>query len=539
MHRDPGTRVGRLRRRPRLRVRLAALAVGTGLVAVGAAGPGASAGAAPAGPALVRPTGRLVYVTSTAYGNTVTAYDVTTASVVAAIPIAGEPFDVAFSPTGTAAYATESAGGLAVIDVGTSTVTKYVPVGARPTGLAVSPDGGTVYVANQDSDTVSVVRTATGTVAATIPVGWMPQGVAVSPDGSTVYVTDLADGTVSVIATATDTVTSTIAVGDEDQPSYVVFNPSGTTAYVTDAESATLSVINTATRAVTATVPVGSNPFGLAISPNGAAVYVADMKSDVTVVSTATDTVTATIPINSGGATELAVAPDDGAVYVTAFGNPGDLDPVVDPATNTVTGTLNGVPGGWGIAVSPDPRVTGVGPDSGPPAGGNQVAITGIGIGDATGVSFGGTPAASFAAVSPDGVEAVAPPGAAGPVDVTVTTPRGTSAVVPADRYSYLGAPTVSGITPDSGPSIGGTLVTIEGTGFSGTTTVEFGSVAARTVYSETPTQLEVLAPAAVPFRTVDITVRTPLGTSATSSADKFTYTKLINVPPPPPGSRR
>src|SRR5260370_40106277 len=81
-------------------------------------------------------------------------------------------------------------------------------------GGGVSPDGGKLYVANLDGNSVSVADTATNTVTTTIPVGSGPQGVAVTPDGSEVYVTNYNDNTVSVIATATNTVTATIGVGN-------------------------------------------------------------------------------------------------------------------------------------------------------------------------------------------------------------------------------------------------------------------------------------------------------------------------------------
>jgi IPT/TIG domain len=211
---------------------------------------------------------------------------------------------------------------------------------------------------------------------------------------------------------------------------------------------------------------------------------------------------------------------------------------VVNTATNTVTGPLAGIAHGWAVAVSPLPQVTGISPASGATAGGNQVAITGPGIGDATAVSFGGVPATSFTVVSPDGIEAVAPPGTTGIVDVTVTTPRGTSLSTPADRYDYLGTPTVTALSPLSGTSFGGTVVTITGVGFSGATTVHFGSAPA-TINSQTLTRLTVTAPAGALNSTVDVTVTTPLGTSATGPADRFSYRNLIGTPPnilPAPG---
>jgi hypothetical protein len=109
-------------------------------------------------------------------------------------------------------------------------------------------------------------------------------------------------------------------------------------------------------------------------------------------------------------------------------------------------------------------------------------------------------------------------------VDVTVITTGGTSATSSADQYSYEGVtPTVTSISPTTGPAAGGTSVTITGTGFTGAATVNFGTNAATSVTYVSPTQLIATSPAGT--NTVDITVKNIDGTSAKVAADKFTYT--------------
>jgi hypothetical protein len=74
----------------------------------------------------------------------------------------------------------------------------------------------------------------------------------------------------------------------------------------------------------------------------------------------------------------------------------------------------------------------------GPLAGGTAVTITGTGFTGASAVDFGSRSAASFEVTSPTTITAVAPVGAAlGLVDVTVTTPQGTSAVTKKDHFKY------------------------------------------------------------------------------------------------------
>lgn len=93
------------------------------------------------------------------------------------------------------------------------TVVATIPVGAGPSSVAVNPRTNRIYVANRDSDTVSVIDGATNTVVSTIPVEGGPTGVAVNAKTNRVYVTNGNDY-VSVIDGATNAVVTTLAVGD-------------------------------------------------------------------------------------------------------------------------------------------------------------------------------------------------------------------------------------------------------------------------------------------------------------------------------------
>ncbi len=133
-----------------------------------------------------------------------------------------------------------------------------------------------------------------------------------------------------------------------------------------------------------------------------------------------------------------------------------------------------------------------------------------------------GTTAGTITADSATSITVTAPAGT-GTVDVTVTTPSGTSATSPADQFTYVAPslPTVTGLSPTSGPTSGTTSVVITGTNLSGATAVKFGTTAG-TVTADSATSITVTAPAGT--GTVDVTVTTPSGTSATSPADQFTY---------------
>jgi len=175
------------------------------------------------------------------------------------------------------------------------------------------------------------------------------------------------------------------------------------------------------------------------------------------------------------------------------------------------------------------PTITGISPDSGPTTAGQYVTVEGTGLYSLTSVKFG-TNAASITDYSGDGtaVYVTAPAGSAGTVNVTAADSVGTSATSSADDYTYVAVPTVTKVSPSSGPTTGGTTVTITGTGLANATEVNFGSTA---VYNyeftaNTATSITVPSPSEGPGE-VDVTAVTAGGTSATSTADEFTY-KLV-----------
>ncbi len=90
--------------------------------------------------------------------------------------------------------------------------------------------------------------------------------------------------------------------------------------------------------------------------------------------------------------------------------------------------------------------------------------------------------------------------------------------------------PAISGISPTSGAAPGGTSVVITGSGFSGAVEVDFGLTPAASFHVDSDTQITATSPAHSPGA-VDVTV-TVQGTSATSSADQFTFFAVVPSAP-------
>ncbi|MFC1411357.1 beta-propeller fold lactonase family protein [Streptacidiphilus sp. N1-12] len=422
--------------RARSRHRFAALAAATALGLTGLVALNAPAAHADAGPAATT-----VYTADSGSG-TVTAINTATGAVVATVPVGTNPSGVAEDAARSHVYVANTGDGtVSVIDTATDTVTAVVPGFAHPFGLAVTPDGGRVYVTNESGNTVSVIDTATDTVSGgPITVGANPFRVTVSPDGADVYVSNSGSNSVSVISTASGAVTATVPVG----PSPVVLrtNPAGTLLYVANQGGNSVSVIDTAADAVIGTIPVGSIPQGLAVSPDGSQLYVTDQGDNaVSVVSTATGAVTATIAV---GANPVAVAFDSTGAHAFVADYNDSAVSVVDTAAQSVTGTVSTGTHPYdlapdGVLPPPVPVVASVSPDSGPPAGGTVVTVSGSHLAGAA-ISFGGRPATDVSCTATS-CTATSPAGTApDTVDVRATTPDGTSAVSGADHFSYSAA---------------------------------------------------------------------------------------------------
>jgi hypothetical protein len=201
---------------------------------------------------------------------------------------------------------------------------------------------------------------------------------------------------------------------------------------------------------------------------------------------------------------------------------------VVDVSVTTPYGTATKT-GGFEYAPPPRPAITGISPSSGPTTGGTSVVISGSNFTGATAVKFGSKAATSFSVDSATKITAVAPAGSAGTVDVKVTTAGGTSPASSADRFTYRAPPTVTAVSPSSGPTGGGTAVTVTGTNFTGATAVAFGGIAATSFTVNSATRITAVTPANTAGGHY-VRVTTAGGTSATGSAAKFFY---VVAPPP------
>jgi YVTN family beta-propeller protein len=177
----------------------------------------------------------------------------------------------------------------------------YNPYAVNPAGIAVTPDNSTALVALNTNNTVGIVTLGTKTLAAQIPVGNAPNQVVINRAGTLAYVSNEGGRPCGTPGTVNNPLTSTCGSDftDMSDGTGIVADP-----YDGFATTGTVSVIalsntgGTYGGTVVATINVGLHPAGMALSPDGSTLYVANAYSDsISVINTATNTVTRTIAV--------------------------------------------------------------------------------------------------------------------------------------------------------------------------------------------------------------------------------------------------
>jgi hypothetical protein len=151
------------------------------------------------------------------------------------------------------------------------------------------------------------------------------------------------------------------------------------------------------------------------------------------------------------------------------------------------------------------------------------VKVTGLGLDGVVGATFGSLSATRIKHVSPTELTLTTPRSTAGRVYIQLFGDGFDSAseVTRAARYAFL--PTVTSVSPASGPASGGNVVSVTGDGFARASTVSFGRNDATSVTFVSRKELTVTVPAHVPGA-VDVVVTSSGLKSKATTADVYTY---------------
>jgi YVTN family beta-propeller protein len=198
------------------------------------------------------------------------------------------PSDISVNPNTNLVYvANEDSNTVSVIDGNNNTIVSEVTVGTSPIDISANPNTNLVYVANEDSNTVSVMDGKTNKKVKDILLSDdslvfsnsdSPVALDLNPITNMLYVANYAES-VFVINATTNTVTKKIDF-IEDFISDLKVNPNTNTIYLASGFDNIIYAINTTTNQIVKEVKVAGAPYSLAVNLETNIVYAANIDSN-------------------------------------------------------------------------------------------------------------------------------------------------------------------------------------------------------------------------------------------------------------------
>jgi YVTN family beta-propeller protein len=251
----------------------------------------------------ISPSGRRAVVTGygthAIVGQTLTLVDVPSLSVVRTIDLGASrrPHGAAFLDERRLVVTSEVAGAVAIVDLDAGTVAGSIATGGKGSHmLALAPGGQRAYTANIGSGTITAIDLVAMTAAPPAPAIEACEGIAITLDGRQVWTASLAKDRIAVLDAATLAPIAELPAAG--LPIRLTPTPDGRSMLVANAQGSALQLIDVASRSV-ATIPLPpargdtAAPVGTAMAPDGATAYVALVAEDrVAVVDLRTRAVT-------------------------------------------------------------------------------------------------------------------------------------------------------------------------------------------------------------------------------------------------------
>ncbi|MCI4351367.1 MAG: PKD domain-containing protein [Thermoplasmata archaeon] len=257
---------------------------------------------------------------------------------VTAVNVGSNPVGVAYdSGRGEVFVANYNSNNVSVFTDTNGTVVASIGVGSNPVALAYDAARGEVFVTNTNSNNVSVIADVNNTVVASIPVGTAPFGIAYDAGLGELFVANVNSYNVSVISDTNNTVVASVPTGSATDPRFVAYDSGRNEVFVSQETTNNVTVITDSNNSIVTTVHVGTNPFGLAYDAGRGEIFVATIGSNnVSVISDANNTVVAAIGVGTSPL-DAAYDPGLGEIFVTNSGT--NNVSVITDSNNTVVAT--------------------------------------------------------------------------------------------------------------------------------------------------------------------------------------------------------
>jgi len=261
-------------------------------------------------------------------------------SVVAHIPLDGNPFGSAVSSNGTGWIGQLFAGTAQRLDIAAAQFTGSAPTGpggSLPVQLYPNAAGSRIYVANFGG-IVASINTTTLSIVDSVRVGGDAYGVTATPAGDTVFA-GITNGPIFKIDLANRTILNTldlpVAAGYHFE-----WNQARTLLYASARgfDGGRVFELNPATLAVVRTFETGGSPQGIALSSDGSKLFIAAEAGDVIVWDVAANVQAGTITTGCQGY-GLLRTPDNSRLFVSCALNGRVV--VVNPTSGATIATLD------------------------------------------------------------------------------------------------------------------------------------------------------------------------------------------------------
>lgn len=335
---------------------------------------------------------------------------------------------------GSVWVANEDGNSLTVLDAGTGKVVTTISGIEGPHNVQAAPDGSQVWAVSGHSNALVSLDPDRYRLSGTVPTGNGPAHVVITPDNRRAVVTNAGDGTVSSYDTAPLRLRSTVKVSAG--PHGLRPAADNKTVVIANTTAGTVDVLDTAS-GKRVSIPVGRSPVQVAVEPGDRFAY----------VSLAGESAVAKVDVIARKVVGVVKVPAPPVqLYLTSRGQllsanqgtdaaPGRTVSIIDPSTMTVSASIATGAGPHGIVADPTGTrawVTNLYDDTVSVLDLAAGTATTVAVGDKpNGISFSPRPAAPTTATNnvtvPDysGSHPVAPDGNTAPATPSSSTGAG------------------------------------------------------------------------------------------------------------------
>ena len=389
----------------------------------------------------------------------------------------------------------------ATVDIGSNPCTN---IAVNPTRITCTTPTGTlgvtdITVTNTDGQSIALASGFTYQNAPTITSVSPATGKAVGGTSITIAGSDFLTGATVNIGT---NLCSNVVV---NSTSITCITPSGmagmTDIIVTNTDGQSIALASGFTYQNAPTITSVSPATGKAVGGTSITIAGSDFLTGATVnigtnlcsnVVVNSTSITCTTPSGMAGMTDIIVTNTDGQSIALASG----------------------------FTYQNAPTISSISPATDNPAGGASITITGSNFSTDATVNIGTNPCSNIVTVSPTRITCTTPAGTVGVADITVTN-TDKQTITLSSSFTYQDAPTISSVSPNAGNPIGGTSITITGSGLLTGATVNVGKNLCLSV-DINPTSITCTTPAGT-IGIADITVTNTDGQTVTLPSS-FTY---------------